>query len=152
MRIYLVILFCMGFSCVRSQAVMSFKDAEAKEYMSELELRYNVPSDSTEQRYSSDLDDGQEKVMFREMRIALADSLQSWGFQWDKTRSIHSRLFISSDGQVQYFIYSASPSFSSMEDEFRFRSLVRRFCVNYRFPHLPDAAVARYAPIHFIAK
>jgi hypothetical protein len=118
--------------------------------LSELESQFNIEIDEEIHLYAPPVNPNGELNMLRDMGRQLGDSLEAWGQKWERMTTIRNRVFFNNDGTVEYFVYSALPSFASPFHQTSFEDRLTLFLKDFRLPNTPKTRIARCLNIRFL--
>jgi hypothetical protein len=76
--------------------------------------------------------------------------LKANGFQWEKPTKAFNRIYFSSEGNIDYFLYYFNKGQLTDEQETRFGSLLNEFIKDYQFPLKADVGFAQCSPVTYM--
>lgn len=147
----LFLLLLSSFALYSQKIATSFDDAIKNRgiTLEKLDDRYKsaLGDDSTKAAFW-----GQEKEFIAGYTSLLNDLgryLKKNNFSWGKTTRCFNRIYINSDGRIDYFLFNFAPGTIETLKETQFKKLVNEFIKTYNFPLKNKIAFAQCSPVKY---
>ncbi|MFM2269196.1 MAG: hypothetical protein RL757_2637 [Bacteroidota bacterium] len=79
----------------------------------------------------------------------LGKFLKSKGFKWEKETKCFNRIYINSDGTIDYFLYNFSKNQVAPEKQAEFEILLNEFIKTQKFPITAKEKFAQCSPVKY---
>lgn len=83
------------------------------------------------------------------MLTDLAVFLKENEFRWEKKSRCFNRIYLSTEGKIEYFLYNFRAGEISSEKEQKFKELLGQFIESYQFPLSSSAKFSQCSPVSY---
>jgi hypothetical protein len=148
----LIYLLSLTAFCTYGQKVMHFQEAEkqGKSYQS-LDSLYKsaIHSDTSQAVFKSPEEQQILQKAYGDFLQDLGKFLKTNNFKWEKLTKCFNRIYINSDGTVDYFLYKFSKDQITEEKEKEFERLLNIFLKDHKFPASAKEKFAQCSPVKY---
>jgi hypothetical protein len=148
----LIYLLSLTAFCNHGQKVMHFQEAEkqGKSYQS-LDSLYKsaVHSDTSQAVFKTPEEQQILQKAYSTFLQELGKHLKENNFKWEKLTKCFNRIYINSDGTVDYFLYKFSKDQITEEKEKEFERLLNIFLKDHKFPASAKEKFAQCSPVKY---
>jgi hypothetical protein len=152
MKNILIYLFLLASIAAYGQKAMTFQEAEkqGKSYPS-LDSLYKsaLDSDSTKAVFKTPAEQQVLQKAYVDFLKGLGDFLKANNFKWGRLTRCFNRIYINSDGTVDYFLYKFSKDQITEEKEREFERLLNTFLKDHKFPATAKEKFAQCSPVKY---
>jgi hypothetical protein len=137
---------------IDGQKVMTFQEAEKQgkpyQYLDSL-YKSAVHSDSTLAVFKTPAEQQVLQKAYVDFLRQLGDFLKANNFKWEKLTRCFNRIYINSDGTVDYFLYKFSKDQITEEKEKEFERLLTIFLKDHKFSASAKEKFAQCSPVKY---
>ncbi len=152
MKNTLIVLFLLASIGTYGQKAMPFQEAEkqGKSYQT-LDSLYKsaVHSDTTLAVFKTPVEQQILQKTYGDFLRELGAFLKTNNFKWEKLTKCFNRIYINSDGTVDYFLYKFSKDQITDEKEQEFDRLLNLFLKDHKFPAIAKEKFAQCSPVKY---
>ncbi len=128
--------------------VMTFAQAQENDIsIDEIDARYMDALHATPELGLFNENPQQFVQQFREFHTELANYLNSNGFYWQEPTRIFSRIYFSTEGEIEYFFLNEGQANLSTEEMEQFTNLTQSFISDYDLGISGDKPFAQCSPV-----
>jgi Predicted Zn-dependent protease (DUF2268) len=134
------------------QKAMTFQEAEKQgksyPYLDSL-YKSAVHSDTSQAVFKTPEEQQILQKAYGDFLKALGTFLKTNNFKWEKLTKCFNRIYINSDGTVDYFLYKFSKDQITEEKEHEFERLLNIFLKDHKFPASAKEKFAQCSPVKY---
>ena len=155
MKIFPLILFLLPISFITHSQSFSGRFQKAIDNGISIKKLDSIYSSALHSDSSKAVFKGREKEFYNgyvSMLQALGVFLKKNDFSWGKTTRCFNRIYISSEGTINYFLFNFYPNQIESTKEQQFEKLVSEFIKTYQFPMKANTNFAQCSPVIYSDK
>jgi hypothetical protein len=151
-RILLCLALLVSLTAFGQKKTFTFQEAEMQghSYQS-LDSLYKsaLHADSTKAVFQTPEEQTNFQKAYVDFIQSLGGFLKSNGFKWEKITRCFNRIYINTDGTVEYFLYKFSKDQITEEKEKEFERLLNTFLKDHKFPATSKEKFAQCSPVKY---